>query len=108
MHPKNFTNIKEDVPLKNYTTFRIGGPARFFAEVKTIDELKESIEFSKQEDAPIFILGGGSNIIVNDAGFDGLVIRPRFLGFKIENETVSFGSGENWDAVVRRCVDARL
>ncbi len=108
MPPKNFTNIKENVPLKDLTTFRIGGPARFFVEVRNLEELKEALAFAKQEAVEVFILGGGSNILVSDAGFDGLVIHPKFLGFEIKGENVHIASGENWDAVVKCCVAAGL
>lgn len=100
--------VQEHVLLKDLTTFRIGGPARFFVEVATLEELQEALAFAKQEAVEVFILGGGSNILVSDAGFDGLVIHPKFLGFEINGENVHIASGENWDDVVKRCVDAGL
>jgi len=62
------------VPLAPYTTFRIGGPARYFCEVASEAELLEAIQFARQRQLPIFVLGGGSNLLVSDRGFDGLVI----------------------------------
>jgi len=66
--------IQEQVPLAPYTTFRIGGPARFFAEVTTEAELLEAVDFARERSLKIFTLGGGSNLLVSDSGFDGLVI----------------------------------
>src|SRR3989344_8622262 len=100
--------IRDDVFLKDFTTFRIGGPAKFFVEVRNLEELEEAFAFAKQEAVEVFILGGGSNILVSDAGFDGIVIHPKFLGFEIKGENVHIASGENWDEVVKRCVDAEL
>ncbi|MEK7583450.1 MAG: UDP-N-acetylmuramate dehydrogenase [Patescibacteria group bacterium] len=108
MLPKNFTTIKEGVLLKDFTTFRIGGPARFFVDVSTVEELTEALAFAKQEDVATLILGGGSNVLISDEGFDGLVIHPKFLGFEIQGESVHVASGENWDSVVKRCVEAGL
>ncbi|HMF64578.1 MAG TPA: UDP-N-acetylmuramate dehydrogenase [Edaphobacter sp.] len=66
--------IEQDVPLAPYTTFRIGGPARFFCEVTTEAALLEGVDYARQRDFSLFILGGGSNLLVSDAGFDGLVL----------------------------------
>lgn len=66
--------IQEAVPLAPYTTFRIGGPARYFCEITTESALIEAIEFARQRSLPIFVLGGGSNLLVSDSGFNGLVL----------------------------------
>jgi UDP-N-acetylmuramate dehydrogenase len=68
-------NIQENIPLAKYTTFGIGGPAKFFVEVKRIEELKEAVKYAKDRNLEFFVLGGGSNLLVSDAGFDGLAIR---------------------------------
>ena len=101
-------DIKENTPLKDHTTFRIGGPARYFVEIKNVEELKETVAFARDKNLPLLILGGGSNVLVSDEGFPGLVIHPKFMGFEIDGETVRFGSGELWDDVVKRCVEAGL
>ncbi|OGN28782.1 MAG: UDP-N-acetylenolpyruvoylglucosamine reductase [Candidatus Yanofskybacteria bacterium RIFCSPLOWO2_01_FULL_49_25] len=106
-------DVRENISLKDFTTFHIGGPARFFVEVGTVDQLIEALEYANNRELPIFVMGGGSNLLVSDEGFDGLVIHPKFLGFKIvelENSKarVHVASGENWDFVVRRCVEAGL
>jgi UDP-N-acetylmuramate dehydrogenase len=72
--------IQEFIPLAPYTTLRIGGQARFFCEVKTEAELLEAVTFARSSDLTLFILGGGSNLLVSDAGFPGLVIRASIEG----------------------------
>jgi len=67
--------IKKDISLSQYTTFKIGGPAQFFAAVKNINELKEALDYAKNNNLPFFILGGGSNVLASDKGYEGLVIK---------------------------------
>ncbi len=68
-------NIKENVSLAPYTTFKIGGPARFFVEVDDLQRLASVLKWSKEHQQKIFVLGGGSNLLFMDKGFDGLVIK---------------------------------
>lgn len=105
--------IHTNIPLKNYTTMRLGGNARFMADAHTPEELVELSRNAKTQGLPIFILGGGSNVIVHDEGFSGLVIRNRIPGFDIieddaSHTTIRIGAGENWDNVVKRTVDMGL
>lgn len=67
--------IKQNINLSDYTTFKIGGPAKFFVSVNKKEELIEIFEWIEETGEKYFILGGGSNILVNDAGYDGLVIK---------------------------------
>ena len=67
--------ISENVCLAPYATFRTGGPARFFAEPANEEELKDAYRFAGEKDLVVFILGNGSNCLISDKGFDGLVIR---------------------------------
>ena len=82
--------IKENVSLQEYTTFRVGGKAQYFFEAKKESELVEAIKLAKEKNLPFFILGQGSNLLVSDKGFNGLVI-------KIKSQTPSFlkKEGEN-------------
>ena len=68
-------SVKENVCLAPYSTFRTGGPARYFAEPSGEDELKAAFGFAQEKDLDVFILGNGSNCLISDSGFDGLVIR---------------------------------
>ena len=98
-------NLERDVPLAPLTTLGIGGPARYFVRVTTVDELRAALDWSK---APTFILGGGSNLLVSDNGFDGLVIQIDLRGITVESEDetamVKVAAGEPWDAFVRFAV----
>jgi len=106
-------DIHTDVPLKTLTTMKLGGPARFFAEVHTVQELHDLYENAQSKQIPIFILGGGSNVLAHDEGYPGLVIRMKIPGFDViaddlNTTTIKVGAGELWDAVVARTVDMRL
>lgn len=85
--------IQFDVPLSKYTTFKIGGPAKYFVQPKTNDELVDIFKFCKENNLPYFILGGGANVVLPDSGFDGLVIRPRNTELKINDQTVYAQAG---------------
>jgi UDP-N-acetylmuramate dehydrogenase len=105
--------IHTNIPLKNYTTMRLGGNARFMTDAHTPEEIAEISRNAKLQSLPIFILGGGSNIIVHDEGFAGIVVRNRISGFDViednaSHTTLRIGGGENWDDVVKRTVDMNL
>lgn len=68
-------SIKENIPVALYTVFKIGGPAKYFCEVKNKEELIEALDFARSKKAPFFMLGAGSNILVADSGFPGLMIK---------------------------------
>jgi UDP-N-acetylmuramate dehydrogenase len=86
-------NIKENILLKEYTTFNIGGNAKYFVEVATVDELKETLDFARDKGLKYFILAGGSNVLFSDDGFDGVVIKIKIGGIEIKDEQVIVGSG---------------
>jgi len=104
--------IQQDVPLAPLTTLRIGGSARFFAEARAEDEMLEAFSFAEQRRLPIFILGGGSNALIADEGFPGLVIRLALKGVSWRNEgdevIVTAQAGEDWDELVVQCVERNL
>jgi UDP-N-acetylmuramate dehydrogenase len=100
--------IRETVPLAPLTTIGIGGPARFFLRAGSVDELREGLEWARQRGHDVFVLGGGSNLLINDAGFDGLVIQIDIRGIIVESEDefamVKVGAGEPWDGFVAQAV----
>ena len=105
--------IHTNIPLKNYTTMRLGGNARFMTDAHTLEDIATIYHNAAKQQLPIFILGGGSNIIVRDEGFTGIVIRNRISGFEVlasdaQSSTVKIGAGENWDEVVKRTVNMNL
>jgi UDP-N-acetylmuramate dehydrogenase len=106
-------DIHTNIPLKNYTTMHLGGPARFMTDVHTPEEVAEVCRNATSQHLPVFILGGGSNVIARDEGYNGLVIRNRIPGFEVLSDepsrtVIKVGAGENWDDVVRRAVDMNL
>lgn len=97
-------NILANVSLAPFTTFRIGGPARFFVSVKSKDELREAFLWAKENHLPVFVLGGGSNVLISDDGFKGLVIHMNIGGIIFDKDFVYAGAGVNWDSFVSECV----
>lgn len=86
-------NIQKNIPLSQYTTFKVGGPARFFVSVKKEEELVEAIGYARENGLRIFVLGGGSNVLVSDKGFDGLVVKLENKEMKIEDDVLECGAG---------------
>ena len=78
-------SIREDVPLAPLTSFEVGGPARFFTEVTNADELAAAFDWAASR-MPVFILGGGSNLVVSDAGLDALVISATLRELSITHQ----------------------
>jgi UDP-N-acetylmuramate dehydrogenase len=104
--------LQEHVPLGPLTTFGIGGPARYFAEAEDEDDVVMALAFAKHRDVPVFVLGGGSNLLVSDLGFPGMVLRIAAKGVQLEpagdNILVTAAAGEDWDGIVASCVKAKL
>jgi UDP-N-acetylmuramate dehydrogenase len=104
--------IRENVPLAPYTTLGVGGPARFLTEAEQEEHVIEAVEFAHARGCPLFILGGGSNILVSDSGFPGVVLRMRLQGIEPlaakERKILAVAAGEEWDHLVERCVDRKL
>src|SRR5207248_11004940 len=99
-----------NVPLKPFTTFKIGGLARYFMEVRSTDDLSAAMAFAKEQGIATFVLGGGSNILVSDGGFDGLVLHPRNQGIEATSNAdgsvlVRAEAAETWDDVVAYSVE---
>lgn len=96
--------IKENILLAPYTTFNIGGRARYFCCVKNIFDLEKAVEFANTRDLPLFVLGGGSNLLIADQGFQGVVIKIEIKGITFEKKEngvmVTAYAGEVWDDLV--------
>ncbi len=103
--------IREQVSLAPLTTLGVGGPARYFLEAASQSDVLEGVEFARAQQLPLFVLGGGSNLVVADRGFDGVVLKIGLRGIEHEEssrEEAPFrvAAGEEWDAFVARAVEA--
>ncbi len=100
--------IQEDVSLAAQTTLGLGGPAKFFISCETEEDIRFGLAFAERRRLPLFVLGGGSNVIIADSGFDGVVLRVVLRGWEVwddgENELVTTAAGERWDDLVAFCV----
>ena len=99
--------IRTEIPLHQYTTMWLGGAARFMASATSVNEVRELYNSAKVQGIPIFVLGGGSNVIARDEGFAGAVLLNRIKGFEVltddgQTATIKVGAGEIWDDVVKR------
>ncbi|HEY3928804.1 MAG TPA: UDP-N-acetylmuramate dehydrogenase [Candidatus Koribacter sp.] len=103
-------SLLEEVPLAPLTTLGVGGKARFFIEAKNTDDVRQAVDYARFEALPLFVLGGGSNLVVADSGFPGLVIHMKITGVtqhKKEGRVIyEAGAGEDWDAFVGQTVAA--
>jgi UDP-N-acetylmuramate dehydrogenase len=96
--------ILENISLAEFTTLGIGGPARWFAEAASEAEIERASEWAHGRGVPLFVLGGGSNVLVADAGFDGLVLHVGLKGIERDGELFRVAAGELWDEFVGRAV----
>jgi UDP-N-acetylmuramate dehydrogenase len=113
--------IEENKLLAPFTTFSIGGPARWFVQAASEEEIVEATAWAEERRAPLFVLGGGSNLLISDAGFDGLVLRVGLRGISLadapemlasakpasrtEQRIYRAAAGEEWDHCVQRAVE---
>lgn len=104
--------IQENVPLAKLTTFKIGGSARYFVQVKTEIELHNALEFAEKHNLQVFVLGGGSNVLISDNGFDGLVIQIAHDALTVDENVddiiITAGAGMNWDTLVEKSIEMKL
>ncbi|HEV2215134.1 MAG TPA: UDP-N-acetylmuramate dehydrogenase [Terracidiphilus sp.] len=102
--------LEEHKPLAPFTTFGIGGPARWFVAADTEDDVREAAAWAGRHHIPLFVLGGGSNLLVSDQGFEGLVLHICLCGIAQtdQNATTIFSAaaGEDWDAFVEQTLQA--
>ena len=103
--------IEENVPLAPLSTLGVGGPARYFCQARSEDDIREAVVFAHEQGLPLFLLGGGSNLVVSDSGFAGLVVKIALHGIEqlaMQNDRVTFNvaAGEDWDAFVASTVES--
>jgi len=107
---KLMLNIQENIILAPYTSFKIGGPAKYFVEAQNKDEISEAIKYAAEKKLPYFILGGGSNILVSDKGFDGLAIRIKADKISVDEKQklIEIDSGASLAGLVKQAAEAGL
>ncbi len=105
--------LQENIALAPLTTLQVGGSARYFVEATSETEVREAVNWARSQDLPVFVLGGGSNLVVSDEGWPGLVLKIGILGIEEQSseeheepDRTRFvvGAGEEWDRFVSQAV----
>jgi UDP-N-acetylmuramate dehydrogenase len=100
--------LREHVPLAPYTTLGLGGQARYFVECSSVDQVRAALVYAADQHLPVYVLGGGSNVVFADNRFPGLVLRITISGVEYRDDPspeVTAGAGVDWDAVVQGAVE---
>jgi UDP-N-acetylmuramate dehydrogenase len=97
--------FEKNVPLAPLTTLGIGGPARFFLRAESVDDVRDALSFAAEQQLALLVLAGGSNVLISDVGFGGVVVHIDLRGVTIESEDdelaiVNVAAGERWDDFV--------
>lgn len=112
MRAETAMEIQENIALAPLTTLGVGGSARYFACAVSVEDVIAAVTFAEERKLPLFVLGGGSNVLISDNGWPGLVLQMRISGIDHthERETIRLivGAGEDWDAFVAFCITRHL
>ena len=100
--------VRQDVPLAPFTSFRIGGAARFFTTAGSLDQLRQSLLFARREGLPFCILGGGTNLLISDQGFDGVAIRMQLEEVQVTGNRIEAQAGVDLMELIRRTAELGL
>ena len=100
--------VQRNISLKKYTTFQIGGPANYFLAASSKEELVEAIEFAKSRGSSPLILGGGSNLLISDKGYGGIVVKVENCWLEIKGGEITAGAGVKLSALVKKAVENSL
>lgn len=100
--------MEKKITLAKFSNYRTGGPADFFVESKNIAEIESALNWAKENNQKVFILGGGTNVLFSDDGFKGLVIKISNAGFKFENTKLYAGAGVLMSDLINACIDKEL
>ena len=105
-------NILQNISLAPLTTLKIGGPARYFVRAENESDIIHALEFVADKGLEVFVLGGGTNVLVADAGFGGVVLQVAMKGVAYDtfadSTLVTAMAGEDWDVLVKSCVNSGL
>ena len=103
--------LEENKPLAPFTTLCIGGPAHWFLEAQTEEDIAEAAAWTRKRAVKLFVLAGGSNLLISDAGFNGLVLHVAIPAMSVDavdgsrSRVYRVAAGENWDDLVQRTVE---
>jgi UDP-N-acetylmuramate dehydrogenase len=97
--------LQENIPLAPFTSFGIGGPARYFAQAESAEQLQEALEFARQRGLDYYLLGGGTNLLVSDRGFPGLVVRVNFAEVTLAGRTIRAEAGADLTELVQQAAN---
>ena len=104
-------NVQEYIPLAPFTTFKVGGPARYFIDAHSEEEVGEAVQWAAGRRVPIFVLGGGSNLVIADEGWPGVVLKISLdeihSSSAADSRYFQAGAGADWDALVVQAVEAK-
>ncbi|MDF3290979.1 UDP-N-acetylmuramate dehydrogenase [Streptomyces silvisoli] len=100
--------VTHDTPLAPLTTFRLGGPAARLVTATTDEEVIETVRAADESRTPLLVIAGGSNLVIGDDGFDGVVLRIATKGLVLNGADLELAAGENWSEAVARTVEAGL
>ena len=105
---QELAGVQENVSLKEYTTFNIGGSARCFLQAKTKEDIQEGVKKAKELNLPIFLLGDGSNLLVSDKGFNGFVIYIQNTNYEIRDTELYAEAGVEFPTIVKETIEQGL
>ncbi|MFA5842694.1 MAG: UDP-N-acetylmuramate dehydrogenase [Candidatus Gracilibacteria bacterium] len=105
---KDFPGVKQQIPLKLYSTFRVGGPADYFYSARDVESFLKISSEAKSENCRIFVLGNGSNVLFLDEGFRGLVIKMEMTGLEIKEDRLIAEAGATWPSILKVAEKAGL
>lgn len=101
-------HIQQQIPLAPLTTFQVGGPARYFVEARSEEDVRAAILEARSRGWPLFVLGGGSNLVISDSGWPGLVLKIALTGISEKRDgprtRFDVAAGEDWDSFVAHAV----
>ncbi len=100
--------VQQNVSLRHLCTYRVGGPAKFFAEARTMTEMIGLKAFAKEQKVPFLLLGAGSNVLFSDEGYPGLIIHNKMEGIQINGDTVNAEGGVNLMKLILVCAQNNL
>ena len=103
-------NVRTDEPMKQHTTFRIGGAADYFVSPQTTDQIKNIIDLCKSEEMPWYVIGNGSNLLVSDRGFRGVIIQlfKNFSDLRVEGDRLYVQAGTLLSRTAKKALEASL